>query len=82
MPQGQKTKTCFKQYGNKFSKDLKNVYIKKILKKEKREYLAYHNTNMQYLVHACMLSSFSCVPLWATLQTVAHQVSLSMGFFR
>ena len=27
-----------------------------------------------------MLSQFSCVQLFATLQTVAHQVPLSMGF--
>ena len=53
MPQGQKTKTCFKQYCNKFNKDLKNGPHQKILKKEKRDYLAYHNTNVQYLVHAC-----------------------------
>ena len=29
-----------------------------------------------------MLSHFSCVRLFATLRTVAHQASLSMGFFR
>ena len=28
----------------------------------------------------CMLSQFSCVQLFATLQTVPHQVPLSMGF--
>ena len=30
----------------------------------------------------CVLSSFSCVWLFATLWTVAHQAPLSMGFFR
>ena len=30
----------------------------------------------------CMLSSFSCVQLFATPWTVAHQAPLSMGFFR
>ena len=32
--------------------------------------------------HACMLSHFSCVQLFATLWTIASQVSLSMGFSR
>ena len=31
---------------------------------------------------ACMLSHFSCVRLFATLPTVAHQGPLSMGFSR
>ena len=31
---------------------------------------------------ACMLSHFSCVRLFATLWSVAHQASLSMGFSR
>ena len=30
----------------------------------------------------CMLSHFSCVRLFATLWTVAHQAPLSMGFSR
>ena len=30
----------------------------------------------------CMLSHFSHVQLFATLWTIAHQVPLSMGFFR
>ena len=30
----------------------------------------------------CMLSCFSCVPLFATLWTVAHQAPLSLGFSR
>ena len=30
----------------------------------------------------CVLRRFSCVRLFATLQTVAHQASLSMGFSR
>ena len=33
-------------------------------------------------MHACMLSRFSCVRLFATLWTVAHQASLSMEFSR
>ena len=33
-------------------------------------------------VHACVLSHFSCVWLFANLCTVAHQVPLSMGFSR
>ena len=33
-------------------------------------------------LHACMLSHFSCVPLFETLWTVAHQAPLSMGFSR
>ena len=31
-------------------------------------------------MHACMLSRFSHVQLFATLWTVAHQALLSMGF--
>ena len=31
---------------------------------------------------ACMLSRFSCVPLFKTIWTVAHQASLSMGLSR
>ena len=33
-------------------------------------------------VHACMLSCFSCVRLFVTLWTIAHQAPLSMGFSR
>ena len=33
-------------------------------------------------IHACVLSCFSCVQLFATLWTVAHQASLSMRFSR
>ena len=33
-------------------------------------------------VHACVLSCFSCVWLFVTLCTVAHQALLSMGFYR
>ena len=34
------------------------------------------------VLHACMLSHFSCVQLFVTLWTVAHQAPLSMGFSR
>ena len=33
-------------------------------------------------MHACVLSHFRCVQLFATSWTVAHQISLSMGFCR
>ena len=33
-------------------------------------------------VHACMLSCFSCVQLFVTLWTIAHQAPLSLGFSR
>ena len=33
-------------------------------------------------MHACMLSHFSCVQLYVTLWTVAHQAPLSMEFSR
>ena len=33
-------------------------------------------------MHACMLSHFSCVCLFATLWTAARQATLSMGFSR
>ena len=38
--------------------------------------------NSRTQVHACMLSCFSCVQLFATLWTVARQVPQSMGFSR
>ena len=34
------------------------------------------------LLHTCMLNCFSCVWLFVTLWTVAHQASLSIGFSR
>ena len=34
------------------------------------------------LVNFCVLGHFNFVQLFATLQTVAHQAALSMGFFR
>ena len=33
-------------------------------------------------MHVCMLSCFSCIQLFATLWTLAHQSPLSMGFSR
>ena len=33
-------------------------------------------------MHACMLSYFSCVQLFVSLQTVALEVPLSVGFSR
>ena len=33
-------------------------------------------------LHACLLTSFSCAPLFVTLWTVAHQAPLSMGVCR
>ena len=33
-------------------------------------------------LHACMLSHFSHVQLFATLWTIARQPPLSMGFYR
>ena len=38
--------------------------------------------NSRTQVHACMLSCFSCVQLFATLWTVARQAPQSMGFSR
>ena len=33
-------------------------------------------------MHVCMLSCFSCIQLFATLWTLAHQSPLCMGFSR
>ena len=33
-------------------------------------------------IRVCVLSSFSCVQLFVTLWTIAHQALLSMGFSR
>ena len=44
-----------------------------------------HLAETQYCkanMRACMLSYFSCIQLFATLWTVAHQAPLSMGFSR
>ena len=38
-------------------------------------FFLYHSSSL-----GCMLSCFSCVQLFATPQTVAHQAPLSMGF--
>ena len=38
--------------------------------------------DVKELVFVCMLSRFSCVPLFATLWTIALQAPLSMGFSR
>ena len=35
-----------------------------------------------YVVHACVLSNFSCVPLFVTPWTVARQAPLSVGLSR
>ena len=40
------------------------------------------NCGLKTLMHACMLSCFSGVRLFATLWTVARQAPLSMGFSR
>ena len=37
---------------------------------------------LYYFLHACMLSRFSHVQLFATLWTIAHQAPMSMGFSR
>ena len=42
--------------------------------------LVLQNANLKASV--CMLSRFSCVPLFATLWTVAQQAPLPMGFSR
>ena len=39
-----------------------------------------HYALLQVVVHACILSRFSRVQLFATPWTVAHQAPLSMGF--
>ena len=38
--------------------------------------------SVAFLKNVCMISCFSCVWLFATLWTVAHQAPLSMGFSR
>ena len=40
----------------------------------------YRHPRSPALCLCCVLSHFSCVQLFATLQTVAHQAPLSMGF--
>ena len=32
------------------------------------------------ILHLCVLSCYSCIPLFVTLWTVAYQAPLSMGF--
>ena len=72
----------------------KNFYVKyfPFLKKKKKIitinsfFLVYiENTGKRYYLvsqnmHACMLNCFSCVQLFATLWTEAHQFPVSMGF--
>ena len=42
----------------------------------------YAHTHTHIYVCVCVLSHFSCVRLFATLWTVAHQAPLSIGFSR
>ena len=42
----------------------------------------FHNSFTILCVYACMLNHFSCVWLFGTLWTVAHQASLSKGYAR
>ena len=55
---------------HRVGKDAHKTYIKqkKYMKKD--------------FFHSCMISCFSCVGLFVTLWTVAHQAPLSMGFYR
>ena len=45
-------------------------------------YVAYNSKTSSVLLHACALSRFSSVRLFATLCTIAHQAPVSMGFSR
>ena len=40
----------------------------------------FHQLDNHWTILLCVLSCFSCVQLFATPWTVAHQVPLSMGF--
>ena len=44
--------------------------------------LSNHLISSNPQLSVCLLSCFSCVRLFGTLWTVAHQVPLSVGFFR
>ena len=50
--------------------------------REKEQTLRQLVWNFEWLVHACVLSHFSCVLLFATLWTTARQAPLSMVFPR
>ena len=56
-------------------KTLQSVYLLKLF---------YHLVSSSFigLLSGCVLSCFSCVQLFSTLWTVAHQFPLSMGFSR
>ena len=45
-------------------------------------YTLWYPYGIHVIKHVCVLSLFSRVPLFATLWTVAHQATLSMGFSR
>ena len=51
-------------------------------KKEKRKEWIWTSLFLQKLTRACMLSCFSHVWLFVTLQTIASQAPVSMGFSR
>ena len=44
------------------------------------QFLSY--CKLSFMVHACMLRCFSCVQLFATPWTIAHQAPLTLGFSR
>ena len=56
-----------------------DIYLRKT--REKKFSLYIHPTFLHY-EHVYVLSCFSCVWFFVTLWTVAHQVSLSLGFSR
>ena len=58
-------------------------YVWHLFERDKREEISLyiHPSSLHY-EHVCMLRCFSCVWLFSTLWTVAHQVPLSLGFSR
>ena len=61
---------------------LNNIIIKVLCLLEISPQLPISATNFVYILHACMLSCFSLVQLFAALRTVACQAPLPMGFSR
>ena len=60
-----------------------DIIFSKILAFNRSTWLSYREQEFwEWYQQVCMLSCFSCVWLFVTLWTVAHQTALSMGFSR
>ena len=63
---------------DEYPKFVKNSWFNRKKKSQSEKQKNKTTPNLKFLRSACVLSHFSCVRLFATLQTAAHQASPSM----